>query len=76
MSSLKWLPDSYFVDGDKLPSIFHAKQVEAIEYLFLKRRGEIYVSALDSKTEAEWMPINIEVLFRPLFDPSEIFTEG
>jgi hypothetical protein len=38
MNSLKRLPASYFVDGDKLPSTFHAKQVEAIEYLFLRRR--------------------------------------
>ena len=77
MKSLEWLPESYFVDGDKQAFLHPSCQTSRGHRISISETlGEIYLLALDSKTEAEWLPINIEVLFRPLFDPSKIFTEG
>jgi len=53
MPAINWLPEDYIFSGDEFPETVHPAQVTAIEFLFLQRRNEVILKALDSKSEAE-----------------------
>jgi hypothetical protein len=61
--------DAKYFYVDK-PPYLHDTQVTAIEYLFLKRDGDMYEQSTPGTTEASWALCTKDKLFMPLLDPT------